>query len=94
MSLFSLSEQMWLVNILSWLPLSVGVVFALASSSTARLLRPLDALLDELTRVAENHLAALEEHGVVLPMARQPVRPVYVTWRHMACARCVAATMA
>ena len=84
MSLFSLSEQMWLVDILSWLPLSVGVVFALASSSTARLLRPLDALLDELTHVAENHLAALEEHGVVLPMARQPVRPVYVLDLHLA----------
>lgn len=71
----------------SWaasLPLGAGVVFAAASRRTAGLLRPLDALLDRLTREAEQQLTILLEHGLVLPISRQPLRPVYILDVHMA----------
>ena len=41
-------------------------------------------VLDTPTRTAEHHLATIEQHGLVLPMCRQPVRPVHVFDLHMA----------
>ena len=54
-------------------------------------------VLDTPTRTAEHHLATIEQHGLVLPMCRQPVRPVHLFDLHMApdgvrplCERCYA----
>ena len=83
------------MGILAWLPISAGVVFAFASSETAQLLRALGSLLDDLTRAVQNHFATIEQHGVVLPMSRQPVRrSIFWTcaWCPMVCMSCVGDT--